>query len=345
MALIPIEGTSAESGGQVLRTALALSAATGQGFEMDRIREKATIPGLRPHHVAAVRAAALVSSARVHGAFDGSPDLRFEPGPVSAGEFRFEMGGAGASTLVLQTVIPALATAATESRVQVTGGTHVAGSPSFDYLARHWTEAVGCLGLVGHLGLEKAGFAPRGDGEVRAEVTPWRRPSTLALEDRGALLGVHGLSGSSRIKDDVAERQRDAAQALLWEERRIEAAWDVVEVEASSPGAFLLLWAVFERGRGAFCFLGERGLPSEILGERAARRLLRFLENEDGAVDACLADQLAVPLALAGGGGRVSTPEVTTHLETVAAVVSRFGIPARTWGRHGGPGGLEVDRC
>src|SRR5260221_10493316 len=116
------------------------------------------------------------------------------------------MGGAGASTLLLQTVIPALGTAATESRVQVTGGTHVAGSPSFDYLARHWTEAVGCLGLVGRIGLERAGFAPRGEGEVRAEVTPWRRPSTLALEEPGALVGVHGLSGSSRNKDDVADR-------------------------------------------------------------------------------------------------------------------------------------------
>jgi RNA 3'-terminal phosphate cyclase (ATP) len=343
--LIPIEGTSAESGGQALRVALALSTATGQGFEMDRIREKATLPGLRPHHVAAVRAAALVSSAKVHGAFDGSPDLRFEPGPVEAGEFRFEMGGAGASTLLLQTVIPALATADAESRVQVTGGTHVAGSPSFDYLARHWAAAVGGLGLVSQFELETAGFAPRGEGEIRAEVMPWRRPSTLVLDDRGPLVGVHGLSGSSRIKDDVASRQRDAAQALLWEERRIDAAWEVEEVEASSPGAFLLLWAVFERGRGAFCFLGERGLPSEILGERAARRLLRFLDNDDAAVDACLADQLAVPLALAGGGGRVSTPEVTTHLETVAAVVTRFGIPARTWGRHGGPGGLEVERC
>src|SRR5258706_7079633 len=134
------------------------------------------------------------------------------------------MGGAGASALVLQTVLPARGTAAAEGRVQVTGGTHVAGSPSFDYLERHWAEAMGCLGLVGRLGLERAGFAPRGDGEVRAEVTPWRRPSTLALEERGALLGVHGLSGSSRTKDDVAERQRDAAQALPLERRRVRRA-------------------------------------------------------------------------------------------------------------------------
>jgi len=116
-----------------------------------------------------------------------------------------------------------------------------------------------------------------------------------------------------------------------------------VDVPASSPGSFLLLEVVFEESRAAFGFLGQRGLRAEIIGDRAARTLIKFLEGE-GAVDPHLADQLAVPLALAGGGGRVTTTEVTRHLETVAGVVSRFGIPARTWGRRGGPGGLEVER-
>jgi RNA 3'-terminal phosphate cyclase (ATP) len=175
-------------------------------------------------------------------------------------------------------------------------------------------------------------------------VDPWRRPSTLVLEERGALVTVRGVAGESRVKGDLARRLRDAAQAKLWEERRLEAAWDVIEVKGASPGSFLLLEAVFERGRGAFGFVGERGVSSEALGERAARRLLRFLD-EDGAVDPPLADQLAVPLAMARGGGRVTTPEVTRHLVTVASVITRFGIPARTWGRRGGPGGLEVERC
>jgi RNA 3'-terminal phosphate cyclase (ATP) len=151
-----------------------------------------------------------------------------------------------------------------------------------------------------------------------------------------------GVSGAGRLKGDVARRQRDAAARSLWERRRLEAEWEVAEVNADSPGSFLYLEARFEKGRGAFAFLGQRGVSAESIGDRAARRLLRFLEDEDGAVDPHLADQLVVPLALAGGGGRVTTVEVTRHLETAVEVATRFGVRARVWGRLGGPGGLEV---
>jgi RNA 3'-terminal phosphate cyclase (ATP) len=341
--LISLDGSQGEGGGQIVRTALALSAVTGQGFEITRIRAGRTVPGLRPQHLAAVRAATLACGARVGGAFDGSPDLRFEPGPVAAGDFRFEIATAGAATLVLQTVLLPLATAPQPSRVEVTGGTHVPMSPSFDYLARHWSAVVQRLGVTFSLTLSRAGFYPPGGGEARAEVQPWSRPASLTLEKRGALVALRGTSGASRLKGDVARRQRDAAQSVLWERRRLEAAWEVVDVPASSPGSFLLLEAVFEEGRAAFGMLGQRGVRAEQVGDRAARTLLKFLEAE-GAVDPHLADQLGVPLALAGGGGRVTTSEVTGHLETVAGVIAQFGIPASTWGRRGGPGGFEVGR-
>jgi RNA 3'-terminal phosphate cyclase (ATP) len=341
--LISLDGSRGEGGGQIVRTALALSAVTGQGFEITRIRAGRAVPGLRPQHLAAVRAATMVCGARVGGAFDGSPDIRFEPGPVAAGDFRFEIATAGAATLVLQTVLLPLATAAQASRVEVTGGTHVPMSPSFDYLARHWSAVVERLGVRFSLTLAKAGFYPPGGGEARAEVQPWPRPASLTLEKRGALLALRGLSGASRLKGDVARRQRDAAQAVLWERRRLEPEWEVVDVPASSPGSFLLLEAVFEEGRAAFGLLGQRGVRAEQVGDRAARTLLKFLDAE-GAVDPHLADQLGVPLALSGGGGRVTTSEVTSHLETVAGVIAQFGIPATTWGRRGGPGGLEVGR-
>lgn len=343
--LITIDGAHGEGGGQIVRTALALSAVTGQGFEITRIRAGRPSSGLRPQHLAAVRAATMACGARVGGAFDGSPDLRFEPGPVAAGAFHFEIETAGATTLVLQTVIAPLAAAAAASHVEVTGGTHVPASPSFHYLANHWAAVVDRLGLRAQLALVRAGFYPPGGGEVRAEVVPWERGASLSLEDRGALVGVRGTSGASKLRGDVARRQRDAAHARLWEQRRIEASWQVEDVPAGSPGSYLLLEAVFEKGRAAFGFLGQRGLRAEVLGDRAARTLLKFLEAEEGAVDPHLADQLAVPLALAGGGGRVSTTEVTRHMQTVAGVLSLFGIPARTWGRVGGPGGLEVERC
>jgi RNA 3'-terminal phosphate cyclase (ATP) len=342
--LIPLDGAEGEGGGQILRTALALSAATGQGFRVERIRARRTRPGLRPQHLAAVRAAGMACTAEIHGAFDGSPDLRFLPGRPTAGEFRFDIGSAGAATLVLETIAPILATAPAASRVEVIGGTHVPRSPSFHYLARHWSPVVERLGLRVPLALDRAGFYPRGGGVVRAEISPWPRPASLDLTRRGVLVAVRGIAGQARLRGDVARRAADAARKLLWEQRRLETEWEVAELPATSPGAFVQVEAVFENGRAAFALLGERGLRAEVLGERAVRRLLRFLGDEEAAVDPWLADQLAVPLALAGGGGRLATSEVTSHLETVAAVLRAFGVEAHAFGRRGGPGGLEVGR-
>lgn len=345
MELVPLDGAEGEGGGQILRAALTLAAVTGQGFRVERIRSRRLRPGLRPQHLAAVRAAGLACGAEVHGAFDGSPDLRFLPGQPAAGEFRFDIGTAGAATLVMQTVVPILAAAAEPSRVEVVGGTHVPRSPSYHFFARHWTEVVGRLGLAASAEMARAGFYPRGGGEIRAQVRPWTRPASLDLSRRGALVAVRGIAGAARVRGDVAERGVEAARARLWEARRLESQWETVELDSASPGAFLYVEAVFESGRAAFGLLGERGLRAELLGERAARRVLRFLEDEEAVVDPWLADQLAVPMALAGGGGRLVTSEVTSHLETVASVVRAFGVEARCWGRRGGPGGLEVARA
>ena len=344
MSLIALDGAMGEGGGQVLRTALALSAVTGQGFEIAHIRARRPRPGLEPQHLAAIRALTMACGAKVSGAFDGSPDLRFEPGPVAPGAFRFDIGAAGAVSMVLATVLPVLGTASKGSRVAAFGGTHVPASPSFEYLSRHWGAAVRSLGLEARFELVRAGFYPPAGGEARAQVEPWSRQAGLDLGERGRLVALRGVSGASRLKGDVARRQRDAVARALWERRRLEAEWEVLDVSADSPGSFLFLEAAFETGRGAFGFLGQRGLSAESLGDRAARRLLHFLEDEEGAVDPHLADQLVVPLAMAGGGGRVTTVEVTRHLETAVEVATRFGVRAKVWGRRGGPGGLEVGR-
>jgi RNA 3'-terminal phosphate cyclase (ATP) len=340
--MIAIEGVTGEGAGQILRAALALSASTGQGFAMKSIGSRRPRAGLAPGHVAAVRAAALVCGARVQGAFDGSPDLRFEPGAVTPGEFRFELPGGESVSLVLQTVVPVLATAAGASRIEITGGTHVPLAPTFEYLARPWAATVERMGMRCAFALDTAGFHPRGGGVVRATVEgAWARPTSLDLTDRGPLVEVRGVAGAGRVKSDVARRLCEAAKERLWEARRQESTWDVVDVKATAPGSFLLLEAVFANGRAAIALLGERGLRPELLGERAARRLLKLLDAE-AATDPHLADQLAVPLALAGRGGRLSTSGVTAHLERVAGVCSAFGVPARVWGRRGGPGSLEV---
>jgi RNA 3'-terminal phosphate cyclase (ATP) len=341
--LIAIDGAGTEGGGQVLRTALALSCATGQGFEMSRIRAGRMRPGLRPSHLGAVRAAQMISGARVSGAFEGSPDLRFEPGPIVPGEFHFDMSPAGAATLILQTVLVPLALASEGSRVRITGGTHVPGSPSFHYLSRHGAALLERLGLRVHLTLGMAGFHPKGGGEILARIEPWNAASApaLSLRERGRLVAVRGVSAAGRLRGGVAERQRDAARELLWESRRLEVAWETLDLTSASPGSFIQLEAVFENTCGALDRLGERGVRPEAVGDQLARTFLRFLDAE-GAVDPHAADQLALPLALSPAGGVVRTTEVTAHLVTVAGTLRHFGIAAEVSGRVGGPGRLAV---
>jgi len=241
-------------------------------------------------------------------------------------------------------VAPILATAALPSLIDASGGTHVPASPSADYLARPFAATAARLGLGLEVEVGRVGFRARGGGEVRASLSRTTRSDVPRLDERGALVGLRGLSGAGRMKQPVAERARDAALALLWRARRLEASWEVLDVKSASPGAFLMLEAVFEHGRGAFGYVLDRTVKPEVLGERAVRRVLKFVEEEEGALDPWLADQIAVPLAVAGGG-RLTTTEVTRHLETVAAVCTRFGRTARVWGRRGGPGGLEIEPC
>ena len=228
------------------------------------------------------------------------------------------------------------------SRVAVTGGTHVAGSPCYHYLAGPWAASLARMGFLVKLELVRAGFAPAGGGQIVATVEP-RRPveTPLAFEERGALVAVNGLSVDARPRAPVAERQRAAAAERLWESRRMEIAWETATVPSDSPGATILLQATFEHGCAGFGLLAERGVRAEALGDRAARLLLKLLDG-NGAVDPHLADQLAVPLAVAGCGGRIATPSVTRPLTAVVAVLGHFGFDARLTGREGAPGLLEV---
>jgi RNA 3'-terminal phosphate cyclase (ATP) len=301
---------------------------------MNRIRGKRPRSGMRPQHVMAARAASMACQARVSGLYEGSLELKFEPHEIVSGDYHFEIGTAGAATLVMQTVIPALARAASSSRVEVFGGTHVPASPSYHYLTRHWSVMVAQAGLKARAELKTAGFYPRGGGLLTCVIDPWKERRPLLLERRGRLLSLHGISASARLKGDVARRR-------LWESRRLEAQWDVMEVEAPSPGSFIHLDAVFEGSRAAFGGLGERGLRAEALADRVVGLLLDFLESK-GAVDPHLADQLVVPMAL-GAGGRITTPTVTRHLETVVAIASVFGAKIRLWSQEGGAGGFEVE--
>jgi RNA 3'-terminal phosphate cyclase (ATP) len=257
--------------------------------------------------------------------------------------FDFDLTSGMAPTLVLQTLVPVLAQAQTDSRLSVVGGTHVPGRPSFHFLERHWASLAAATGLSVRLSLVKAAFQSKGAGEIQAVVSPRRDSLPLVAEKRGALVAIRAVGGASRTRGDALGRLRDAAQRCFWERRRLEPTWEVVELAATSPGFFGQIDLVFESGRACLDVLGTRSIRPEVAGERLAGACLRFLDGE-GAVDRYVADQLIVPMVASGRGGRVSTEVVTDRLEAAAETAELFGFKTRLWGVRGGPGGVEVER-
>jgi RNA 3'-terminal phosphate cyclase (ATP) len=187
--MITIDGSTGEGGGQVLRTALSLAALLSQPIRITNIRAGRKQPGLRPQHVQAVKAAAAICNARLEGVQEHSRELRFEPQtPPQAGSRGFEIGTAGAATLVLQTVLLPLAGAGGPSSVVVRGGTHVSWSPPSDYVEHVYLPALAALGIDGRVELVKWGFYPRGGGEIRATIQP--SPALAGLDPSVVLAGL-----------------------------------------------------------------------------------------------------------------------------------------------------------
>lgn len=328
LQMIEIDGAIGEGGGQVLRSALSLSLLTGQAFDINRIRARRDKPGLRPQHLAAVQAAAKISDASIAGDRIGSSRLHFVPGAVRSGDYHFDIGTAGATTLVLQTVLLPLAMASGLSRLTLSGGTHVPWSPCFHYLDWQWRPFMARLGVPFELTLAMAGFYPRGGGELQAVIPGGAQPCGIELAARGRLQRIQGLSAVANLPEDIAERQRRQALkrlSILPPETAVDI--QIASLPATSKGTLLLLRAEFELSQACFFGLGELHKRAEQVADEAADELASFLRT-DGAVDPWLADQLLLPLAMAKEDSVLRTSRVSRHLLTNAEVLRQF-LPVR----------------
>lgn len=316
MTLIELDGSAGEGGGQILRTALGLSAVTGKPFRITNIRANRPKPGLAPQHAKAVEAAALLCDGRAEPApRPGVTELTFVPGAIRSGAFDLDVGTAGSVCLVLQALLPAAAFAPGPVELRLAGGTDVAWAPPADHTRFVLRPALAAMGLRFDVGVERRGYYPKGGGRVRVRVEPGPLRALRLTAPRDA--EVAGISHASNLPG-VAARQADAARRTLGEAGtggRIE----VEEGRGPGPGSAITLWSGLKGGSS----LGERGKPAEKVGREAAERLLTALRSP-AAVDGHLGDQLVPFVALAEGPSEVTVPETTPHLETNIAVAERF---------------------
>ncbi|HTU68095.1 MAG TPA: RNA 3'-terminal phosphate cyclase [Steroidobacteraceae bacterium] len=317
--MIEIDGAEGEGGGQILRSALSLSICTQQPFRIVNIRANRDKPGLRRAHLTAVQAAARISDAVVEGAALESRELTFRPGTLRAGDYAFDIGSAGSSTLVLQTVLPPLLTAAAVSRVRIVGGTHNPGAPPFDFLARAFLPLLARLGAQVALDLVRPGFYPRGGGEVHVRIEPATLGS-LELMERGAARRCYAEAHVAAVPSHVATRELEIVGKMLgWPREQLH-------VRALSndvgPGNALTVTLEHEHVTEVTTAFGQRGVRAEDVARAAAGEAATYLAAT-APVGEHLADQLLLPMAL-GAGGRFRGVTSSSHLRSNAAVIERF---------------------
>ena len=320
--MIEIDASFGEGGGQILRSALALSVITTEAMRLTHIRARRPQPGMKPQHLKAVEAAAQISAARVEGATPGSQTLVFEPTGLHGGKYAFDIGTAGAVSLLLQTVYLPLSFADGPSRLTLVGGTHVPWSPCYHYLHWQWLPYLAAAGYHLDCSLERAGFYPRGGGLLHVNIVPSRHLTPLQISERGRLLRIRGLSGVGRLDLSIAERQRRQAFDRL-RELEVPLEIEVAQVPAASPGTFIVLQAEFEGGRCCAFALGARHKLAERVADEAVDELGADIKA-GGAIDAWLADQLLLPLAFVSGRSELSVCRISRHLRTNAELLGYF---------------------
>ncbi|MEX0653015.1 MAG: RNA 3'-terminal phosphate cyclase [Phycisphaeraceae bacterium] len=320
--MLTIDGSQGEGGGQVLRSAVALSMVTGTPFRIERIRAGRGKPGLMRQHLTAVRAAQEVCDATVEGDAVGATALTFEPGRVRAGEYRFAVGTAGSATLVLQTVLPALVLAEGPSALTLEGGTHNRFAPPFDFLERAFVPLLNWMRPHVVLELERPGFYPAGGGRFTATIEPAAggRLEGIELLERGGDRGRCAVAMVAKLPRHIAERELKKVQAMLnWSAESLEV---VERHDAAGPGNIVMLSVESEHVTELFTGFGERSVPSEKVAAHAAEACRRYLAA-DVPVGEHLADQLLLPLTIAGKGA-FRTLHPSRHTQTHVELIGKF---------------------
>jgi len=332
--LIQLDGSA--GGGQILRSALSLSMLTGEAFRITGIRGGRTRPGLMRQHLTCVRAACEISGGAADGDEIGSTELVFRPGTVRAGSYHFAIGTAGSTGLLLQTLLPALLRASGPSELRLEGGTHNPMAPPYEFLERVFLPALRLAGAEVSLALEATGFAPAGGGALSARIAPCAGLRPLDLTE-DAESGPPRLRVIHRhLSDRIVERTLGAARAIFPEAE--------AETERREPGPSAGLCCQVEVDCGALreitSSFGEHGVPAERVGQHAAKPMRDYL-GSSAPVGRRLADQLLLPMALAGAGA-IRTLSPGDHVATNIATIERF-LPVRFATRKGERGNCWIE--
>ncbi len=315
--MIEIDGSYGEGGGQILRTAIALSAIIKEDVIISNIRRNRPSEGLKAQHLRSIEAAASLCNARVKGLFQGSTKIYFSPSETGGVDKEINIGTAGSIPLLMQSVMPIACSSSEKCRLRITGGTDIKWSPSIDYLKEVTLKALSKMGYRANIDLIERGYYPRGGGNAVIELFPSELKGYHFSKKQRSSRTVCGISHCGGLPEHVARRQADAATEML-KANGMDADLGIEVAKCHSTGSGISLWSGFTGSAST----GKRGLKAERVGEKAAIFMLQEISS-GASVDIHLADQLIPYLGLAGRGS-FTTRELTNHCRTNIHITEQF---------------------
>ena len=329
METVFIDGSMGEGGGQILRTSLALACITGKSLHIENIRAARRKPGLAKQHLSCVRAACEISGGKCSGAAIGSQVLDFQPVPIRSGDFSFDIGSAGSSTLVIQTILPALFLADKPSTVTVTGGTHNPWAPPYDFLAETFLPAIKTAGFDAECKLEKYGFFPAGGGKIALKIRPRQEKPNQLINfcEPAEYIQIHARIYTAKLPAHIAQRQK---KLLLQSKLKFQNIEHIEVTDSDGPGNCIMIRLVASSSEACgwfgrttvFTAFGQKGKPSEKVVGEVVNLAENFLPS-GAAVDRFSADQLLIYMAISKSGC-YTTNDLTTHLTTNIETIKKF---------------------
>ena len=313
MDFLKINGGHGEGGGQIIRSAIALSCITKQPIHLENIRKNRKNEGLKAQHLTAIRILQKISKADVIGAKIGSTELKFIPGNVENLELIEDVKTAGSISLILQVLIPVVSISQKKLSLIIKGGTDVLWSPSMDYTQHVVKEAYSRMGIEFSVEIIKRGYYPKGNGEVKLEVYPSKIKSlTLSKRETNNLKLKCTFS---KISIDVIKEKIEMIKEKI-SKANFNVEIEIKEEEAIDSGASLLIYSIDKNS-----IIGIDGL----FDNKKQNFDLDFEKfNNSLGVDESLADMLVVPASLGINKTVFQVKKITEHLETNLFVTSKI---------------------
>ena len=338
--MISVDGSQMEGGGQLLRIATTYAGITNNPIRVFNIRGKRRNPGLRPQHLATLKAAARLCTGLLKGAEIGSIEIEFHPQGLRGGTHSFDIGTAGSISLMLQCLTPLLMFSPKPASLSIRGGTAVKWSPPIPFIQNIVNSATSVMGADLDISIGRHGFYPKGGGEVAVKSRPVISLSPFHPAPPG-INKIKGISICGSLPSHVAERQAKSAERIL-ARQGLSSDISVKTVKSSSPGSVIILWT---EGSGVFMgsdSLGDRGKPAEKVGSEAASSLIAQIQT--GAnVDKHTGDHLVLPCSLADGVSRFTVSELTMHtLSAIKMAMTFTDCPVDVDGKIGKPARIEI---